>query len=178
MRKYCPFTHWVSLLMSHHVRTHKPRIRARPPLLAAHQDFLWNLEQDILFFLWLIRPWVISERGGFGVICTRTLICTHMAHIGCVTLPSNKLHTSSGSSPPVWHLAQEKLTCMCQANARHKNQVAQSSLFCCLVLLVFPGFFLLLRTVVSGKGLKQFGQCVWTMFSGMWCNSWGCPCPF
>lgn len=33
-----------------------------------------------------------------------------------------------------------------------------------------------LRTVVSGKGLKQFGQCIWTMFSGMWCKSWGWAC--
>lgn len=151
MRKYCPFsrqqhvsTRWVSLLMNHHVRRHKPRIRARPALLAGHRDFLWDLAQDILSFLWLIKTMSHIREWWISAMCTRTLTCTLMAHAGYVTLTSNQLHTTVAPVPPVWYLAQDEPTCMCQANTRHKNQVPQTCLFCCLVLLFFPGFFLLL----------------------------------
>lgn len=153
MRKYCPFsgeqhvsTHWVLLLMYHHVRRHKPRIRARPALLAGHQDFLWDLAQDILCFLCLIKT--MSHIREWRTQCH---VHTHVAlahtwHMLDMLEISNKQHTSSGSraSSPVWHLAQDELTFMCHANATHKSLVPQICLFCYTVLLLFLGFFLLL----------------------------------
>lgn len=145
MRKSCPFSrqehmslHWFSPLTCHRVRRHKSRIRTRPALLAAHQDFSLGLGPGSSVFpmihkghesdLRVVDPVARAQAHG---------TCTHRAHAGDVRLPAEQLHTSSGSSAsPVWALAQDELICMCQ--------VPQTYLVCCLVLLSFPHFFLLL----------------------------------
>lgn len=152
-RKCCLFSrqqhvslHWISPLMCHHDRRHKPRIRGRPALLVGHQGFSLGLGPGSFGYTMTHEDHESDPRVVDPVM--RAQACwtgTRTAHAGYVRLPSDQPHTCSGSSAsPVWALAQEELIRTCQANARHERHVPQTYLVCCLVLLSFPDFLLLL----------------------------------